>query len=178
MTLKEKSKFLSYVLRHKPDAIGVVLDAQGWVPVATLLERVAASGQPMTETELIEIVATSDKKRFTLSPDGRTIRAAQGHSVQVNLALPPGLPPARLFHGTSEASLEAILCEGLKPGRRLQVHLSSDRETAIKVGQRHGKPVVLTVDTERMRQAGLVFYQAENGTWLTDQVPSEFLTKP
>ena len=173
--MKHKSKFLSLVLRHAPKKIEITLDAQGWVDVSVLLRQASAHGTEITDQELRRIVAECDKKRFTLSQDGTRIRAAQGHSVPVDLKVPAVTPPAVLYHGTAVANVDAIRAEGVKPGKRQQVHLSVDTDTARKVGQRHGKPVVLTVDAARMHAAGLAFYQADNGVWLTDTVPAEYL---
>lgn len=169
---KEISKLLSYVLRHAPQSIGMTLDAQGWVDVDELLARI---GPRLDRETLFKVVAESDKQRFTLSPDRRRIRAAQGHSVEVDLDLTPREPPALLFHGTAEKSLKAILAEGLKPGRRQKVHLSRDVETALKVGRRHGEPAVLEVDAAAMHAEGRAFWEADNGVWLTDAVPPGFL---
>lgn len=174
---KEISKLLSYVLRHAPEHLDLALDANGWTSVATLITRIQATGLPMDRQLLEHIVASSDKQRFTLSDDGQRIRAAQGHSVKVDLALEPSTPPPLLFHGTAQANLTAILAEGLEPGQRQHVHLSSDEETALRVGGRHGKPVVLRVDAARMFSDGLTFWQAENGVWLTDRVPAAYLTQ-
>lgn len=170
------SKFLSYVLRHRPDEIGLTLDAEGWVSGDELIAKAAASGKPLTRETLDRVVATNDKKRFTFSVDGQRIRAAQGHSVEVALGLTPIAPPDVLYHGTATRFLESILAEGLKPGRRQQVHLSAEMATAVKVGQRHGKPAVLTVDAKSMYAGDFAFYQADNGVWLTDHVPVVFLT--
>ena len=120
-------------------------------------------------------MAGDDKNRFTLSADGNKIRAAQGHSVAVELGLTPAIPPEILFHGTATKVLDAIWKEGLKPGNRRQVHLSATVTTAIKVGQRHGKPHVIEVQASRMHAEGFKFFQADNGVWLTDNVPPEFL---
>lgn len=169
------SRFLSYVLRHAPDSIGIELAPGGWVNVDKLIARCAAAGRVFDRRELDEVVAGDSKRRFTLSPDRTHIRAAQGHSVPVDLGLMPVEPPAVLFHGTATRFLEAILQEGLKPQRRRQVHLSPDAVTAGAAGRRHGKPVVLTVDSRAMHEAGFTFYQADNGVWLTDQVPSTYL---
>lgn len=174
--MKQKSKFLSLVLRHKPELIGITLDAQGWVAVDELLAQSARQGTKITQGELRDIVAQNDKKRFTLSEDGTRIRAAQGHSVAVALGLEPREPPATLFHGTATRFLDAIRREGLKPGARQQVHLSMEETTAAQVGQRHGKPHILTVAAGRMHGAGHAFYQADNAVWLTDKVPPEFLS--
>lgn len=170
------SKFLSYVLRHAPDSIGLTLDGEGWANTADLLAKANASGTSIDEATLHKIVAESDKKRFTLSEDGLRIRAAQGHSVAVDLGKPAIEPPAQLFHGTATRFLDAILLEGLRPGSRQQVHLSADRQTAQAVGQRHGKPAILSVDAAAMFAGGHKFYQADNGVWLIDAVPVEYLT--
>jgi putative RNA 2'-phosphotransferase len=169
------SKFLSLVLRHQPEAIGLALDAQGWVVIDDLIDRAAAAGTAFSRADLAHVVATSDKKRFTISEDGARIRAAQGHSVAVELGLTPREPPDVLYHGTATRFVEAIMAEGLKPQSRQQVHLSFDEATAVSVGRRHGKPIVLRVDAAAMHRAGLRFYVADNGVWLTDLVPPEFL---
>jgi len=169
------SKFLSFVLRHKPDAIGLVLDPQGWVCVDELIEKGNAAGTRFSRDDLRHVVETSDKKRFSISADGMRIRAAQGHSVTVELGLPPREPPLTLYHGTAARFVEAILSEGLKPQSRQQVHLSIDLATAQRVGQRHGKPFIFRIDALRMHQQGFSFYLADNGVWLVDQVPPEFL---
>ncbi len=173
--LVKLSKFLSYVLRHRPDEIGITLGDQGWVDVDELLTKAKAAGHEISRQELQQVVDTSDKKRFSFSDDGRRIRAAQGHSVSVELGLTPQEPPAKLYHGTATRFLNAILREGLKAQARQHVHLSSDLDTATRVGQRHGKVVVLTVDAGNMHAAGFVFYRSDNGVWLTDKVPMEFL---
>jgi putative RNA 2'-phosphotransferase len=170
------SKFLSYVLRHKPESIGLTLDPQGWALVDQLLSKSSAAGTPLTHEDLFRIVQTSDKKRFSLSEDATKVRAAQGHSVVVDLALAPQCPPGLLYHGTAVRFLDSILTEGLRPQARQQVHLSSDQVTAERVGQRHGKPVVLRIDAHAMREKGFKFFLADNGVWLVDQVPAEFLS--
>jgi putative RNA 2'-phosphotransferase len=169
------SKFLSFVLRHKPDAIGLTLDSQGWASIDELIGNANVSGTPFNRDDLLRVVETNDKKRFSISADGLRIRAAQGHSVSVELGLSPKEPPPVLFHGTATRFVESILSEGLKPQTRQQVHLSLDEATARRVGQRHGKPVVFNVDAARMHAQGHNFFLADNGVWLTDQVPPEFL---
>jgi putative RNA 2'-phosphotransferase len=169
------SKFLSFVLRHKPDAIGLTLDPQGWTPIDELIAKSHAAGTLFSREDLLHVVETSEKKRFSLSDDGQLIRAAQGHSVAVDLGLTPREPPTVLYHGTATRFLESILSEGLKPQARQHVHLSADEETAHRVGQRHGKPTVLVVDALRMHAKGFQFFLADNGVWLTDQVPPESL---
>jgi putative RNA 2'-phosphotransferase len=169
------SKFLSFVLRHRPDSIGLELDDAGWVDVETLLRESQASGTTITRAELEEVVATSPKRRFALSEDGLRIRASQGHSVEVELGYEPAPPPEQLFHGTVASALESIRAQGLVRMARHHVHLSSDRATATNVGQRRGAPIILTVRAGRMHRAGFVFYVSANGVWLTEHVPPEFL---
>ena len=163
------------VLRHEPQAIGLKLDAEGWVDIGSLI-ACAAKHQTHLTRELIDVVVrTSDKKRFAISPDGLRIRAKQGHSVQVDLKLEPRQPPEMLYHGTATRFLESIKAKGLISGERQHVHLSADEATALKVGARHGKPVILKVRSEKMHRAGSKFYLSENGVWLTDHVPPEYL---
>ncbi|MFO1078475.1 MAG: RNA 2'-phosphotransferase [Planctomycetota bacterium] len=169
------SKFLSYVLRHRPGSIGVTLDEHGWVAVDELLARAAAVGRILDRATLGAIVAADDKQRFTLSEDGNRIRAAQGHSIDVELGLEPVVPPETLYHGTATRFLDAIRAEGLRPGGRRHVHLSADEATAVAVGKRHGKPVVLRVAAGEMHRQGHVFHRADNGVWLTRVVPPVFL---
>jgi putative RNA 2'-phosphotransferase len=170
------SKFLSLVLRHKPDTIGLKLDAQGWAVIDELIAKSHAAGTRFTREDLLRVVQTSDKQRFSLSEDGQGIRAAQGHSVAVDLGLTPRVPPTVLYHGTATRFVDSILSEGLKPQARQQVHLSADEATARRVGQRHGTPVILKVDALRMHAKGFAFFMADNGVWLADQVPAEFLS--
>lgn len=172
------SKFLSLVLRHEPEKIGIVLDANGWVAVDDLLAAAARAGTSISREQLDQVVVTNDKKRFAFSSDGSRIRASQGHSVEVDLGLAPVVPPERLYHGTATRFVESIRAEGLRAQSRQHVHLSPDEETAIKVGQRHGKPVVLVVRAGAMHQAGHVFYRSENGVWLTEAVPPGYLEIP
>jgi len=175
---RKVSKFLSLVLRHQPQRIGLKLDAQGWAEIDVLIERARAHGTALTRELILQVVATSDKQRFALDASGQRIRANQGHSVDIDLGLEPREPPAVLFHGTAEANIAAIRTEGLKPGRRQHVHLSIEVATAATVGQRHGRPVVLKIAAGRMWAAGFEFYLAANGVWLTDAVPSEFVEFP
>jgi putative RNA 2'-phosphotransferase len=170
------SRFLAYVLRHHPDAVGIELDGAGWVEVGTLLDALARHGRPVPPDLLDRVVAGTDKRRFEVR-DGR-IRAAQGHSVPVDLGLAPTRPPAVLYHGTVERFLPRILAGGLTPQRRGHVHLSADPQTATAVGARRGEPVVLTVDAAGMHGAGLVFFVADNGVWLTAHVPPRWIGRP
>lgn len=173
--LERTSKFLSLVLRHQPEAIGLTLDDGGWVEVDRLIAQAVAHGKPLDRELLEEIVATNDKKRFAFSPDGRRIRASQGHSVRVELGLSPQTPPATLFHGTATRFLASIEAQGLVPGSRQHVHLSADVETAERVGARHGKPLVLPIQAAAMHRDGHVFFLSENGVWLTDAVPVRYI---
>ena len=172
------SKFLSLVLRHDPAKIGITLDDAGWTDVSALLAACAAHGVTITRAELTEIVASSDKQRFALSPDGTRIRANQGHSVDVDLELPPVTPAARLYHGTVADVLTAIRTEGLTKRARHHVHMSADTETATKVGGRRGKAVILVIRADAMATAGHVFFRSANGGWLTDHVPPELIEFP
>lgn len=170
------SKFLSYVLRHEPQAIGLSLDSEGWAEVDALIAGAEAAGQALDVGLIQAVVSGSDKKRFALSSDGRRIRAVQGHSTDVvAIQHVTKEPPTLLYHGTATRFLDSILAEGLRPGRRHHVHLSADIATATAVGQRYGTPVVLKVDALRMQQQGFTFFQADNGVWLSDCVPPEFL---
>lgn len=171
------SKFLSYVLRHAPDSIGIVLDSDGWVTIDRLLEASVAAGQDLNLEVLQEVVATSEKKRFTVSEDGSRIRAAQGHTTStVSVKHESREPPAVLYHGTATRFLDSILAKGLIPGNRHHVHLSEFRDTALEVGKRYGKPVLLTVDSKRMSEDGRAFYQADNGVWLTEEVDIRYIS--
>lgn len=176
--LVPKSRALARVLRHKPELWGVRLDGEGWCKVSDILAGAANYGQDLTADELGEIVATNDKARFTLSPDGLSIRAAQGHSVEVDLKLRTLVPPTVLYHGTVRKLMPPILREGLRPMTRHAVHLSATKEAALAVGARRGAPVILVVDSYAMHRNGYQFQQAENGVWLTAAVPPEFLRLP
>jgi putative RNA 2'-phosphotransferase len=172
------SKFLSLVLRHEPGKIGLSLDEAGWVEIDALLAPCERHGVALTRERLGQIVAGSDKQRFAFDATGRRIRASQGHSVPVDLGYDPVTPPTELFHGTVAKFVAAIRAEGLRKGARHHVHLSDDEATAGKVGQRRGAPVVLVVDAAAMHCAGYVFFRSANGVWLTDAVPSQFITFP
>jgi putative RNA 2'-phosphotransferase len=169
------SKFLSFVLRHKPDAIGLTLDDEGWADVAELIAKATV---PFDLADLEHVVAENDKKRFAFSPDHSRIRASQGHSLAIDLGLEAVVPPETLFHGTVDKFLVSIREQGLKPQSRQHVHLSKDVETARIVGARRGKPVILTVGAGDMHLKGHKFYLSANGVWLTDKVPAEFLSGP
>jgi putative RNA 2'-phosphotransferase len=165
---------MAYVLRHRPDSVGLTLTPEGWVGVDDLLRALARHGTRITRDELEFVVAHNDKSRFII--DGDRIRANQGHSVDVDLGLAPVTPPRTLFHGTARHNLDSIFLEGLVKGRRHHVHLSAETETAVKVGVRHGSPIVLAVDTMGMIAENRLFYRSENGVWLTEHVPPRHLT--
>lgn len=171
------SKFLSKHLRHAPQALGLSLRPGGWVLVDDLLAASARLGFPISYDELLECVATNDKRRFSFDDTGDLIRANQGHSVEVDLQLQERQPPEVLFHGTVERFLASIMAEGLKKGTRHHVHLSQDVETARKVGARRGQPVILKVDAGKMHREGCQFFLSANGVWLTAAVPPAFLAR-
>ena len=181
MTDKEiirTSKFLSLVLRHEPERVGIQLGEAGWVGVEELLQAVNGHGVSLTLEQLQHIVATSDKKRFALSEDGQRIRASQGHSVEIDLQYPPQTPPEILYHGTAARFLDAIRCSGLQKMDRHDVHLSAETKLTLQVGGRHGKPVMLAIRAGDMHRAGFVFRCSANGVWLVNQVPPEFIEFP
>lgn len=175
---KKLSKFLSLILRHEPQAIGLTLDAEGWADVDDFIAKAGAHGKLYSRTLIEAIVRDNDKQRFKLSADGRRIRANQGHSIDVDLALAPVEPPATLYHGTATRFAGSIRKTGLEKCSRQHVHLSLDRDTAVKVGSRHGTPLVLQVRAAEMHAQGFVFYRADNGVWLTDAVAVEFIDWP
>jgi putative RNA 2'-phosphotransferase len=175
-SLTSTSKFLSLVLRHQPEVIGMQLDAEGWLPIDELIENANRQGKQFSLELLHEVVASCEKKRFALSEDGLKIRANQGHSVRdVELNLEAIAPPSVLYHGTVAAFLDSIRAHGLLKRSRNHVHLSADVETAKKVGARRGKPVILTIRSEAMHESGHIFYLSANGVWLTDAVPVLFI---
>jgi putative RNA 2'-phosphotransferase len=169
------SKFLSLILRHEPERVELKLDQAGWVNVNQLLTAVNRHGVPLTLEQLKHVVATNDKKRFALSEDGMRIRASQGHSVEVDLQYERKTPPEFLYHGTPERFVDSIRTTGLNKGQRHHVHLSPDPQTASKVGQRRGRPVVLTIRSGEMHRQGHVFCRSANGVWLVDHVPAQFI---
>jgi putative RNA 2'-phosphotransferase len=174
--LKTVSKSLSYVLRHRPDSVGLELSEGGWVAVGDLLTAFQRAGKKLSLPLLKQVVAENDKQRFEFSADGAEIRARQGHSAEVDLGYEPVQPPDVLYHGTATRSLDSIMTEGLLKGHRHHVHLSTNKETMIQVARRHGKPVLLAVDAARMQLDGHVFFVTGNNVWLTDHVPPEYLS--
>lgn len=174
--IKNTSKFLSLILRHQPSKIKLTLDPNGWAEVDELIANANKYGHQKLNQEILDIVVeTNDKKRFAYNEDKTKIRASQGHSISVDLELKPVVPPDYLYHGTVAKFLESIKTNGIQKISRQHVHLSKDRETAIKVGSRRGAPIILSIHTSQMHQDGFVFYQSENGVWLTDEVPSKYI---
>jgi putative RNA 2'-phosphotransferase len=181
MTDKETiktSKFLSLVLRHEPEKVGLKLDGAGWTRVTELLEAVNRHGVSLTLDQLKHIVATSDKKRFAFNEDGTRIRASQGHSIEVDLQYVPQVPPEFLYHGTATRFVDSIRQKGLLKMERHHVHLSAETTVTVQVGARHGKPTLLTIRAGDMHRAGYVFYRSANGVWLVNDVPPQFIEFP
>ncbi len=177
MDLKNTSKFISLILRHKPETIGIALDEYGWADVQELLDGMNRAGTFIDREMLEEIVRTDEKGRYSFNEDRTLIRANQGHSIPVDVELKEMIPPDVLWHGTGEKYVSSIDAHGLLPKSRLYVHLSSDLETAVKVGSRHGKPVVYEVDCRKMAEDGFHFYLSANHVWLTKAVPAKYLKK-
>lgn len=175
-TLEETSRFLSLTLRHKPRAIGITLDEHGWANVSELIEGISKH-QPFNMAMLEEIVATDNKQRYSFNVDKTLIRANQGHSIPVDVELEETVPPDVLYHGTGKKFVESILKQGLIPKSRLYVHLSSDYDTAVNVGNRHGKPVIFKVYTASMAKDGYKFFLSVNKVWLTKEVPVKYLIR-
>ena len=169
------SKYLSKHLRHQPDRLGIKLAPGGWVAVDELLAACAKNSFLISKAQLNEVVENNDKKRFSFDSTGTLIRANQGHSVEVDLQLEPAIPPNVLYHGTGHAAAQSIRQTGLCKMSRHHVHLSQDIQTAIKVGTRHGRPVVFAVAAAAMHSSGYIFYCSDNGVWLVDHVPPEYL---
>ncbi|MCP4139715.1 MAG: RNA 2'-phosphotransferase [Chloroflexi bacterium] len=177
-SLIKLSKFLSLVLRHRPQRIGITLDKAGWANVDELISAAKKAGMALTREKLELVVKYDNKERYALSSDGKLIRANQGHSIQVDLGLEAIIPPEILYHGTAKRFLPGIQQNGLQRKKSQYVHLSSDEKTAITVGQRHGQPVVLNIQAKKMHADGYKFYLSENGVWLTEEVPVAYLVFP
>lgn len=175
MDLKKISKYLSFILRHEPDSIGLELSDEGWVNIKELIGKTRKF--KLTRELINTVVETNDKKRFLISEDGERIKANQGHSIDVKLELEPVMPPDILLHGTAERFLESILSEGLTKQRRHHVHLSETQKTALSVGARYGKPVLLKIDSKLMHGEGFKFFKTENDVWLVDHVPIKYVVK-
>ena len=176
--LKNTSKFISLILRHQPEAIGIALDEHGWADVQELINGINRSEGHTLDVELLEeIVRTDEKQRYSFNEDHTLIRANQGHSIPVDVELEEKIPPDILWHGTGEKYVSSIDAQGLMPKSRLYVHLSSDLETARKVGSRHGKPVIYEIDCRGMVEDGYQFFLSANHVWLTKEVPIRYLKK-
>lgn len=176
MSLKDMGKFISLILRHKPETVGITLDEHGWANVDELISGIAKR-QYFDMSMLEEIVATDSKQRYSFNEDKTLIRANQGHSIPVDVELEKAMPPEYLYHGTGEKYVSSIEVQGLLPKSRSYVHLSSDNNTAKKVGARHGKPVVYRISAGKMAEDGYVFYKSVNGVWLTKEVPVEYFKR-
>lgn len=172
----ELGRFLSYVLRHNPSAAAIRLDANGWADVSALLAGCGRAGKAIDRETLDRIVRENEKRRYSFNADGTRIRANQGHSVSVDVELRESKPPERLYHGTAAHVLASIRAEGIRKRSRQHVHLSADARTAIEVGNRHGKAVLLHVDSESMHRDGLGFYLSENNVWLCECVPWSYIS--
>lgn len=173
------SKFLSFVLRHRPAAAGVTLDSGGWALVEDLVCNInnleTFENLDFTIEVLEEVVERDSKTRFSFNADKTKIRANQGHSVAVDLELEIQTPPDVLYHGTPVKNRNSILSTGLKPGQRHAVHLSADVETAQEVGSRRGECVVLAIDAKAMHEDGLLFRRSQNGVWLVPFVSCNYI---
>ena len=176
MSEQEISKYIALILRHKPETIGITLDEHGWADADQLIDGIRKT-YPLTREMLEEIVRTDNKQRYSFNADHTMIRANQGHSAPVDAELQMAEPPAVLYHGTGEKYVPSILKEGLIPKSRLYVHLSKDIQTALNVGERHGKPIIFRVDAQRMSMDGYQFFLSVNGVWLTKRVPVTYLMK-
>ena len=172
---KHISKFLSLVLRHQPEEIGLTLDHEGWADVAELIAKMNKKGGKLDFATLQLIVDTNDKKRYSFNDDKTRIRANQGHSVEVDLNLVAQEPPATLYHGTTDKYIDIIRQHGIQRMNRHHVHLTTTKATALNVGSRHGKPVLLAINALKMHEQKYEFYLSANGVWLTDQVPPAFI---
>lgn len=176
MNLNKISRKLSLVLRHDPDALGIKLDSNGWTDVDKLIEKLNSNGLKCDLPILERVVAENNKQRFSFDQDHKRIRANQGHSVDVDVELEQVKPPDILFHGTASKYIDSIMQNGLDKRARQHVHLSPDKSTAVNVGQRHGKPIVLEINAKQMHEEGYLFFKSKNGVWLTEKVPVKYIT--
>ena len=176
--INNTSKLLSLALRHEPSHLGIDLDEEGWTNIDILINKIREKGTEIDFESLSNIVETNNKKRFAFNEDLTKIRANQGHSVEVNLNYESIIPPEILFHGTASRFLESIKETGLIKQSRLHVHLSTNEETANKVGQRHGKPIILKIKAFEMAENGFIFHLSENNVWLTDNIPTDYIIFP
>lgn len=170
------SKYMSLILRHHPEVIGISLDRNGWADAEELVRGISQT-HDFSREMLDEIVRTDSKKRYSFNDDRTKIRAAQGHSVPVDVELEEREPPARLWHGTGLKYTASIDRQGLIPGERLYVHLSADMKTALTTGARHDRPEVYIVKAREMYRDGFRFFLSANGVWLTKRVPVDYLVR-
>lgn len=170
------SRFMSLVLRHQPEKIGLDLDAQGWASVEELIEKMQKAGKNLNHTILEEVVTNNNKKRFAFNEDKSRIRASQGHTIEIELGYEPKEPPEILYHGTAFKNIASILQKGILKGDRHHIHLSKDVETAMSVGTRHGKPILLIIKAQRMFNDGIPFFCSENGVWLTEYIHPKYFS--
>lgn len=173
--INKTSKFLSLVLRHEPQQIGIELDENGWVSVTELIEKLNLNNKKITFDELKIVVDTNNKKRFSFNAYFSKIRANQGHSLEIDLNYEPKEPPIFLYHGTATKNLESIFENGIQKQNRHHVHLSDNVDTAFSVGTRHGKPVVLKIKAHEMYEKEIIFYLSANNVWLVDEVLPEYI---
>lgn len=171
----EIGRFISLILRHHPESAGITLDEHGWADTDILTEKAAKKFHGFTFADLERIVRENNKQRYSFNEDKTKIRANQGHSIAVNMEFTSVTPPDVLYHGTGEKSIDGILSNGIQKMSRQYVHLSADCETAVNVGKRHGKPVVLQIAANKMFNDGYRFYLSENKVWLTDFVPAKYI---
>lgn len=170
------SKFLSLVLRHRPEQIGITLDVQGWTEVDVLIQQMNSKGMSITPEKLQQVVETNNKNRFAFNETKTKIRASQGHSVAIELGYIPQTPPPLLYHGTGKKHLPSIMASGLEKMKRHHVHLSTDVATALQVGRRHGEAILLHINAAKMQADGFRFFLSENKVWLTERVPVDYIT--
>lgn len=175
MNIEKLSRFISFILRHKPEEIGLTLDEHGWAKVTDLINGINRSGRRIDMSVLEEIVKTDNKQRYSFNEDKAKIRANQGHSIKVDIEFKELEPPDTLYHGTARKSLDSIMRFGIKPMSRQWVHMSKDYETAVQVGSRHGEPVILIINAKKMYEDGIKFYLSENGVWLTEYVDPKYI---
>ena len=176
--MKNTSQFISLILRHKPESIGISLDEHGWADVKKLITGVNRSKDHFLDMETLEeIVQSDEKQRYSFNEDHTLIRTNQGHSIPVDVELEERIPPEEIYHGTGEKYVSPIDEQSLIPKSRLYVHLSADVSTAKKVGSRHGRSVIYTVDCKKMTEDGYKFFLSANGLWLTKSVPAGYLSK-
>lgn len=173
----ELGKFISLILRHKPQVIGITLDQNGWADTQELLAGINASNRYIDMEILERIVRENNKKRYSFNEDKSRIRANQGHSISVNVEMKEMTPPDELYHGTADRFLDSIREKGILKMNRQYVHLSADAETAKAVGKRHGKPVVLVIDTKKMVEDGYIFWLSDNGVWQSEDIKWEYVKK-